>query len=142
MSKPQVLFADNDYCFACGSKNPLGLHLQFYRDGELYCTKVLPKPHWQGFLGVMHGGLQTTIMDDLMSNHLFRVEGVWVATTELKVRFRRPVPLDQELLFTSSVKSRSGRRWELQSHCVLAEAPDKPPLTAAIGTFVEIPPPS
>jgi hypothetical protein len=136
---PDGQFLDNDYCFACGTLNPLGLHLHFHRDGERYCTRVTPSPHWQGFAGIVHGGLQSTIFDDLMSNHLFRVLGVWATTGELAVRFRRPVPLDVELLFISAVASHQGRVWTLSGECRLAAVPDSPALSTAIGRFVEVP---
>lgn len=142
MSDQQKAFVDNDFCFACGGKNPLGLHLDFYLDGDAFCTRVLPKPHWQGFAGVVHGGIQSTIIDDLMSNHLFRVQGVWTATADLTLRFRRPVPLDRELLITSRVESRQGKVWTMSGSCVPADDPDSRALTTAAGRFVEVPHPS
>jgi acyl-coenzyme A thioesterase PaaI-like protein len=141
MSGQQHTFLDNDFCFACGGKNPLGLHLDFYLDGDAFCTRAMPKPHWQGFAGVVHGGILSTIIDDLMSNHLFRVQGVWTATADLTLRFRRPVPLDQELLFTSRVESQHGKIWTLSGVCVTAAEPDAQPLTTAAGRFVEVPVP-
>lgn len=135
-------FIDNDFCFACGAKNPLGLQLRFFRDGEALCTRVCPKPHWQGFSGVMHGGLQSTIIDDLMSNHLFRLQQAWVATAELTLRYRRPVPLDQELLFVSRVAGHQGRIWQMAASCSIADEPAGAALTTARGRFVEVLPPS
>lgn len=141
MGNRQDVFVDNDFCFACGGKNPLGLHLDFYLHAETFCTRVMPKPHWQGFAGVVHGGIQSTIIDDLMSNHLFRIKGVWTATADLTLRFRRPVPLDRELLFTSCVESQQGKVWTMSGSCVPAAEPDAPPLTTAAGRFVEVPQP-
>lgn len=130
-------FTDNDFCFACGTRNPLGLQLQFYCDGGLFCTRFTPQPQWQGFAGVLHGGLQSTVLDDLMSNHLFRVEGVWAVTAELAMRFRRPVPLDRELLFTSRVTRRGGRLWELEGRCMPLDDRETE-LTTASGRFYEV----
>src|SRR5512134_136100 len=117
MAEARALFVDNDFCFACGTRNPLGLHLTFFRDGDRLCTRVAPKPHWQGWDGVLHGGIQSTIMDDLMSNHLFRLERSWAVTVELATRFRKPVPLDRELLFFSRITRHSGKLWELEGEC-------------------------
>jgi acyl-coenzyme A thioesterase PaaI-like protein len=142
VSEVRATFIDNDFCFACGAKNPLGLQLTFFRDGEAFCTRVLPKPHWQGFAGVMHGGIQSTIMDDLMSNHLFRLQRAWVATADLSLRYRRPVTLDHELLFISRVENHQGRIWLMTASCTLAAESQAPPLTTARGRFVEVPPPS
>jgi acyl-coenzyme A thioesterase PaaI-like protein len=141
MNEASTVFLDNDFCFACGGKNPLGLHLQFFRDGDMFCTRVTPKPHWQGFAGVVHGGLQSTIIDDLMSNHLFRLEQAWVTTGELSLRFRKPVPIDQELLFASRVESHQGRVWNMLGDCRLAGERESALLTTARGRFIDIPPP-
>ena len=140
-------FTDNDYCFACGSKNPLGMQLHFYiepdaRGDDVLHTRLRPSPHWQGFAGVMHGGLQATVIDDLMSNFLFRLRHVFVVTAELKTRFRRPVPLDAELLFSARETGHAGKVWQLRGECRLASDPAGPVLTEAEGRFVEIAPPA
>jgi acyl-coenzyme A thioesterase PaaI-like protein len=139
-------FSDNDYCFACGSKNPLGMQLTFTRLGEgeteLMCTRITPSPQWQGFAGVMHGGLQATVMDDLMSNFLFRLQRVFVVTGELKVRYRKAVPLDRDLLFTARIGSHEGRIWTMLGECCIADDPGRQVLTTAEGRFFEIEPPA
>ncbi len=141
MAERQALFVDNDFCFACGTRNPLGLHLSFFHEGERLCTRVSPKPHWQGWDGVMHGGIQSTIFDDLMSNHLFRIERVWAVTVELTARFRKPVPLDRDLLFSCEVVSNSGRLWELSGECVIADDATGV-LSSAGGRFMQVPHPA
>jgi acyl-coenzyme A thioesterase PaaI-like protein len=132
-------FTDNDYCFACGTKNPLGLQLQFFQDGSRFCTRFTAQPQWQGWRGVLHGGILATILDDLMSNHLFRVERVWAVTAELTTRFKAPAPTECELLFASEVVSQRGKVWELRAECtVLGESKV---LSSAVGRFMEVPRP-
>ena len=128
-------FLDNDYCFACGSKNPLGLQLSFYREGDFLCTRVRPFAHWQGFAGVVHGGLQATILDDLMSNYLRTVHGLWGTTAELSLRFRQPVPLDQELVFKATLQDRQSKVWTIRAFCQLADDETGPKLTTGVGRF-------
>jgi acyl-coenzyme A thioesterase PaaI-like protein len=99
-------------------------------------THVRPLPHWQGWENVLHGGLQATIMDDLMSNHLFQVYQVFAVTAELSLRFKRPVPLDAELRFASRLVRRSGRVWELAAECTTQEMPTAV-LSTATGRFLE-----
>lgn len=128
-------FIDNDYCFACGSKNPLGLHLSFYREGDFMCTRVQPSAHWQGFEGVVHGGLQATIMDDLMSNYLRNVHGVWGTTAELTLRYRKPVPVDEELVFKATLKKSGSKVWEVEGFCQTASDETVLKLTTGVGRF-------
>lgn len=132
-------FIDNDYCFACGSKNPLGLQLSFYRDGDHMCTRVNPLAHWQGFEGVLHGGLQATILDDLMSNYLQNVQGVWGTTAELCLRYRKPVPMDEELVFKATLKKPGGKVWEVEGFCQLASDETVQKLTTCVGRFFLVP---
>jgi acyl-coenzyme A thioesterase PaaI-like protein len=131
-------FLDNDFCFACGSQNPLGLQLSFYREGSMLCTRVVPTAHWQGWENVMHGGIQATIFDDLMSNLLFRIERAFVVTVELNTRFRAPVPLDRELLFTAETLGHRGRLWEARSELRIHDEPDGKVLSEATGRFMKV----
>ncbi|MCC7479565.1 PaaI family thioesterase [bacterium] len=132
-------FIDNDFCFACGSRNPLGLQLSFHREGDMLCTRVVPTAHWQGWENVMHGGIQATILDDLMSNYFFRIQGVSVVTAELSTRFKAPVPLDRELVFRAWLTGRRGRVWEAAADCRVHGDPDGRVLSSATGRFLETP---
>ncbi|MCU0770303.1 MAG: PaaI family thioesterase [Verrucomicrobia bacterium] len=53
-------------CFVCGEANPLGLHLRFQTDGASVQTKFVPKPEHAGFKSVTHGGLLSTVLDEVM----------------------------------------------------------------------------
>ena len=132
-------FVDNDYCFACGALNPAGLQLVFERDGEVLCTRFRPSQFHQGWRDVLHGGVQATVFDDLMSNCLFRIHHLSAVTAELTTRFRRPVPLDRELEFRAW---RSGGRspiWEMQAECRIYAAAPATVLSSARARFMEVP---
>ena len=52
-------------CFVCGRDNPIGLHMQFFDDGEgMVMSKVTPADHFEGYPGVLHGGVLATILDE------------------------------------------------------------------------------
>jgi acyl-coenzyme A thioesterase PaaI-like protein len=54
-------------CFACGTANPIGLNLQFYRFGDaVYSDITLGKNH-EGWENVAHGGIVSTLLDEVMS---------------------------------------------------------------------------
>ena len=48
---------NSDDCFVCGRKNPVGLYMTFYHDGErkVFSEVTIPE-HFQGYPGVVHGG--------------------------------------------------------------------------------------
>ena len=57
-----------DYgCFACDTRNRLGLQLRFFADderGEVF-TVFNPKDHFSGFPGILHGGIQCALVDEV-----------------------------------------------------------------------------
>ena len=51
-------------CFVCGIENPRGLKLKFCTDDEGRCiARFRPKPERQGYLGQLHGGIISTLLD-------------------------------------------------------------------------------
>jgi acyl-coenzyme A thioesterase PaaI-like protein len=102
-------FKDNDYCFACGEKNPLGLGMRFMWEGNCLTTTVCPPTHYQGFKATLHGGITATILDDLMSNHIYRALRIPAVTVELTIRLRKPVPVGEALKGVSKISERRGK---------------------------------
>lgn len=132
-------FTDNDYCFACGSRNPCGLHLAFVAEADRLICRGALSSHMQGWDGIVHGGIIATVLDDLMSNCLRRIHGVEAVTAELTLRYSLPAPTETELVFEAAVKERAKRIWTLVSTC-RQSSPDSPVLASAKGRFVQIRP--
>ena len=44
------------HCFGCCPDNPLGLKMEFYEEGDEIISYWHPSEHYQGWVGVMHGG--------------------------------------------------------------------------------------
>ncbi|MCB1220245.1 MAG: PaaI family thioesterase [Planctomycetales bacterium] len=135
----QTAFVDNDFCFACGALNPAGLQLVFERDGDVLFTRFRPSQLHQGWRDVLHGGVQATVFDDLMSNCMFRIHGLGVVTAELTTRFRSPVPLDRELEFRAWLSGGKRPLWELSAECRIHGESGGRPLSTAKGRFMETP---
>ena len=87
----------NNYCFACSQKNPIGLKLQFsYSDGNAI-TSWTPKKEYQGFPGVLHGGITATILDEVMAYAIIN-KGIMAATVEMSVKYCKKIPIGEEIL--------------------------------------------
>ena len=56
---------DGYMCFGCAPSNPMGLHMEFYEDGDDIVAYWEPEAHYQGLLNTLHGGILTTLMDEL-----------------------------------------------------------------------------
>ncbi len=78
-------------CFACGPENPRGLHLLFEKgdSGEM-SAELTPGPEMEGYLGIVHGGLVSTVLDEAMAK-VVDASGAAALTAELRVRFRHHV---------------------------------------------------
>ena len=48
-------------------KNESGLRLRFERDGDAVTTSYKASDHHQGFPGVLHGGVLSALLDEVMS---------------------------------------------------------------------------
>jgi len=87
---------DDHNCFVCGPDNPAGLHLTFQETGSAIHTRMRFAAHFQGWKGVTHGGLVSTLLDEIMAKAV-QARGMYGVTAEMCVRFRRPVPTETDV---------------------------------------------
>jgi len=87
----------DEYCFACGEKNPIGLHLTFDFDGEKIFTKKILSKEFQGYEGTAHGGILSTMLDETMCKFISAKYNERALTGRLEVRYKFPTPIEQEL---------------------------------------------
>lgn len=107
-------WVDDGRCFACGPENPIGLRLRFsYGQGEAW-AEWTPRPEFQGYRGVLHGGIVATLLDEALA-HAVGSLGVWGATVSLEVRFRRAVPVDRPVRVHGRVVDRVPRGFRAEA---------------------------
>ena len=92
-----MAFIDNDYCFACGAENPIGLHLRFEQVEEKFVAKKTLAREFQGYSNVAHGGIVTTLLDEAMGNFVQTKFHQMALTGRIEVRYHYPTPVEQEL---------------------------------------------
>ena len=51
-------------CFGCAPDNPIGLHMEFFEEGEQVICFWRPQEHFEGWVGVLHGGIVSTLVDE------------------------------------------------------------------------------
>jgi acyl-coenzyme A thioesterase PaaI-like protein len=81
-------------CFACGTLNAHGLHLELHVDGERCWTDLAIPSRFQGWDEIAHGGILATILDEVMAWSLVDHDN-WGLTARMMVDFKRPVPLER-----------------------------------------------
>ena len=92
-----MAFSGDDYCFGCGVKNPIGLHLEFAPvEDKVVAKKIVPK-EYQGYTNVVHGGIVTLLLDEAMGNFVQEKYNEQAMTGRLEIRYKHPTPVDEEL---------------------------------------------
>jgi acyl-coenzyme A thioesterase PaaI-like protein len=96
-------------CFICGMQNPVGLHLHFYETGPGTVETTYTAPaHFQGYPGVLHGGIVSAIIDEVSGRTHMGADPAtprFMYTAKLEIRYRRTVPVGQPL----KIIGRAGR---------------------------------
>jgi len=114
-TRDEVLPAGARQCFACGDDNPIGLHLDdIRRQGDQVLATLHPRPEYQSYPGVLHGGLSATALDEVMGYAAILLAGIWAATATMELRYRTRVPYDAPLPLVAGVtdaRSRRVRAW-------------------------------
>lgn len=89
-------------CFACGSENPAGLRLDIRESADGVFAKIKMNPVFQGYQNIIHGGIVSTILDEMAVWASFK-RGHKAATAELNVRIKKPMYVDTEYTATGRV---------------------------------------
>jgi acyl-coenzyme A thioesterase PaaI-like protein len=87
-------------CFICGLDNPVGLKLRIYEvePGRVESTFTAPE-HYQGYPGVLHGGIIASIIDEISGRALMGSvdKPRFMFTAKLEVKYRKNVPIGKPL---------------------------------------------
>ncbi len=105
-------------CFICGLENPVGLHLHIYETepGVVETTYTAPE-HFQGYPGVLHGGIVGAIIDEISGRAHMGSDPQnprFMFTAKLEVKYRKNVPVGKPLKIigrAGKTKARSAEAW-------------------------------
>lgn len=105
-------------CFACGDRNAHGLKLDFRPVGKSRVSaECVLGEEYQGYPGVVQGGIVSTLLDSAMTNCLF-ADGIEAMTVRLNVRFREPVLVDRSMTVAACAVGQRGKLHELRASIV------------------------
>jgi len=102
-------------CLVCGLKNPFGLHTSFFElDNNELLAVFKPRREHQSYPGRLHGGIISTILDETIGRAIMiqSEDEIWGVTVDLQIRFKKPVPLDEELRVIGRITKDSSRFFE------------------------------
>ncbi len=126
-------------CFGCGQLNEHGLRLELHPDPDGYgvYASFVPPARAEGYTGMVHGGIITTVLDEVMAWSLAR-HGIWAVTGSLTTRYRQPVPLGEPTTATGYLVRDRGRAIEMRGE--IRRDVDRQLLSDATALFIRVPP--
>lgn len=92
-------------CLVCGTNNPFSLRTRFY-ELENGMLAGITTPHWehQSYPQRVHGGMISALLDEVIGRAINITEpDTWAVTTNLEVKFIKPVPYDVELIALAQI---------------------------------------
>ena len=125
-------------CLVCGAQNASSLKARFYEldNGELLGV-FSPLQEHQSYPGRLHGGMSSAMLDETIGRAINISDSeAWGVTVELTVRFRKPVPVDQEVRAIARITRDSRRIFEGSGEIVLA---DGTVAVEASGKYMKLP---
>jgi uncharacterized protein (TIGR00369 family) len=97
-------------CFVCGESNAVGLKLRFQTDGRVVHGRFTPRAEHVGFREVIHGGIISTLLDEIMVWACVVQAKRFAYCAELNVRFLKPARPGEETICTAElVENRRGK---------------------------------
>jgi uncharacterized protein (TIGR00369 family) len=101
----------SNQCFVCGPDNAAGMHLRFSYDKKRNCfvCRFRLDERYTGPPGHCHGGIIASILDEAMGK-VNKLREVLALTSEIRVEYLRPVPLNKPLRVESHAVSVRGRK--------------------------------
>ena len=97
-------------CFGCGGDNNAGMRLVFDLDfdAKRIRGRFVLGANYAGGAGFAHGGIIAVVLDEAMGK-LSKLTEEKAVTAELNVEFRKPVPVDQEIVVEGWQEEEKGR---------------------------------
>jgi acyl-coenzyme A thioesterase PaaI-like protein len=84
---------DNN-CFACGSDNPDGLQMRFFTDEKYLFSEVYLSGNKRGWEQLIHGGIISTILDEIMGWSAIYFTKQFILTKSIKVDYINSLVID------------------------------------------------
>jgi len=104
-----TIFGPGQPCFGCGPDHPIGFRLTFEREGDDIVTRFLPGDKHQGPPGIMHGGLVTTLADEIAAWAVIALLGKFGFTAAMSCKLHKPVRVGVPIIGRGSLVRDSGR---------------------------------
>lgn len=91
-------------CFGCSPRNPIGLALNLRRlpGGEI-CAETTFSDDYASYPGIVHGGIVSTLVDEVMGDMLALRYGMLAFSVSLRTRMLLPLRVGEPYLTTARI---------------------------------------
>lgn len=110
----RLVLEDDHWCFACGMKNPDGLRIVWQITERTTTAEFTPDRKYQGWKGIMHGGIIATLLDEAMTRLAWVVCG-GALTAEMTVRYVAPARIGEVVHIRGEIVKESRKLVELKA---------------------------
>ncbi len=111
-------------CFACGLENNHGLKMRFETNGEKLRSYVSVPEHLRGWSNLVHGGVISTMIDEVMSWSAIHLHKRFILTKSMTINFKKPVKIEKELIVYGFVVEKKNDRQVVMAAEIIDEKGD------------------
>ena len=125
-------------CMICGIDNQFGLKANFYNmeDGSVASIFTF-KSHHRSYPGRVHGGMISALLDELAGRSIWVTDpNLLGVTVNMSVKFRNPVPYNEELIAVGKMVERRSRLFTAEAFIY---GKDKKVLAQSTATYMILP---
>ena len=97
-------------CFACGKDNPEGLFMEFFTDEKHLFSQILIPETKRGWDQVVHGGILSTMLDEVMAWTAIYFTDCIMMTKSLTVNYIKPIYINEKTLTVGWVHEQKDQR--------------------------------
>jgi acyl-coenzyme A thioesterase PaaI-like protein len=125
---PHVFGTQQD-CFGCSPRHPIGFRLRFEKHGDEVVARFTPGAQYEGPPGIMHGGLQATLVDEVAAWTIVGLRKRMGFTATMQVKLIKPVRTGREVTARGRIVKDSPR---LVTIAVVLEQDGSPSVTGEL----------
>jgi len=97
-------------CFACGPLNPAGLQMRFFTDERSVFSRLVVPEHLCGWNEVVHGGVLSIILDEIMSWAVIYLLKSFTLTRSMSIDFLKPIKVGSSVQAEGRLGKMRGKR--------------------------------
>ncbi len=112
---------DTSGCFGCGKRNPIGLKLHMQVEGNKSVAYFVPQQEHASYGDRMHGGLTSTLLDEVMGDYVFHLAHKPAYTAQLDLRFRSAIRIGETVKIEGWIVKQRGRLYLTEGRVLHAD---------------------